>query len=324
MTKKILYIRENKRGGTDNYCKALFKLFGDDTELEPLPVKDIPDKASRLFHYYYRQKDLRKAVMDADIIHINGYTAMGTIQAFLAARQLHKKIVYTAHWHPFECLRHPFLGRCFFYLLIKPIIKRYADTVVTINNEDTQFFKQFHHNVIQIPHWYQPLTLQEVPVRKKNMILFVGRPDNPVKGIQHLYQLPKNTYEVHCVGRGALMRDDFHQHVNIQDSELAKLYAEASLVVVPSKYEAFSYAALEALTHGTPVVMSERVRIADYLHGIHGVQIFQYGNYDDFLKKIESTIGNSVDKELVCNTFSPENIREKYRSLYLNSTFKKS
>ena len=120
------------------------------------------------------------------------------------------------------------------------------------------------------------------------------------------------------------MRDDFHQHVNIQDSELAKLYAEASLVVVPSKYEAFSYAALEALTHGTPVVMSERVRIADYLHGIHGVQIFQYGNYDDFLKKIESTIGNSVDKELVCNTFSPENIREKYRSLYLNSTFKKS
>ena len=317
MKKKILYIRENKPGGTDNYCKALHLLFKNDSEIEPMQVEDIPTISSRIFHYYYKQRELRKVVEQADIIHINGYTAMGTVQAFLTAKHLHKRIVYTAHWHPFKCLRHPFLGRSFFEIFLKPVIKRYADTIVTINNEDTRFFKQFHHNVIQIPHWYQPQTLKETPTKKKNMVLFVGRADDPVKGIQHLYQIPRGAYEVHCVGRGTILRDDFQQHIDIPATDLVKLYAEASLLVVPSKYEAFSYATLEALTYGTPVLISERVRIADYLHESNGVQIFKYGNYDDFLLKIKSTIGSYVDKELINKVFSPNIIKEKYRAIYL-------
>ena len=316
MKQKILYIRQNMPGGTDTYCKALYNLLKDDAELCPLPVTDIPAIRSRLFHYYYRNAPLREAIRQADIVHINGYTAMGSIQAFLWAHRLHKKIVYTAHWHPFECLRHPTLGRLFFELLFLPIIKRYAHAVTSINHEDYKFFSRLHPNVRQIPHWFRPLPVA-LPPKKPNMLLFVGRTDDPVKGIEHLKSLPKGQYEVHCVGKGTLDRPDFHQHLGISDEALARLYAEASLLVIPSKYEAFSYAALEAMSYGTPVLMSENVRIADYLNGIKGWNTFKYGDYADFLLKIQQTIGTDVDTDKIIQVFSPENIREMYRSVYL-------
>ena len=319
MSKKILYIRENKPGGTDNYCKALYNLFQGDNELQPLPVEDITDIHSRLFHYYYKPKALHEAISRADIVHINGYTAMGSIEAFLEAKRQHKRIVYTAHWHPFEFLRHPLLAKSFFNILFRHFIK-YAHVVTTINNEDTRFFQRIHPQVRQIPHWFKPLPLIGDYQKRKNMILLVGRADNPVKGIEHLYHLPEGQYEVHCVGRGTIARKDFIQHIDITDEELATHYAEASLLVIPSKYEAFSYAALEAMTYGTPVLMSERVRIADYLDGVRGYQVFQYGDYDEFVHKVATTIGTPVDTDIVIQRFSPENIKEKYRALYLSNT----
>ena len=35
MSKKILYVRQNMLGGTDNYYKALYNLFQGDDELQP-------------------------------------------------------------------------------------------------------------------------------------------------------------------------------------------------------------------------------------------------------------------------------------------------
>ncbi len=318
MGRRILYVRENKPGGTDTYCKALYEMFKNDEDCQPMPVEDIPAKRSRLFHYYYQSSALKEAIKEADIVHINGYTALGSIQAFLTAKSLHKHIVYTAHWHPFECLRHPLLGKLFFYCIFRYVIKRYADIVTTINNEDTRFFKTIHPHVVQIPHWFNPIALSERPQKKANMILFVGRTDDPVKGLEHLYQLPEGQYEIHCVGRGHIQRKDFYQHIDISAKALAKLYAEASLLVIPSKYEAFSYAALEALSYGTPVLMSERVRIADYLQGIKGYETFLYRNYNDFNRKVERTIGTAVESDKVYQIFSTEEIKKKYLSVYLS------
>ena len=150
------------------------------------------------------------------------------------------------------------------------------------------------------------------------MILFVGRADDPVKGIEHLYEIPVDKYEIHCVGKGSLCRKDFHQYIGITNHELAELYSKASVLVVPSKYEAFSYAALEALSYGTPVVMSERVRIADYLKGIEGWFVFQYHNYKDFLEKIDLAFDAKVDSMSVSQIFAPEKAKKIYRDIYLS------
>lgn len=318
--KEIIYIRKSPTGGSDgtaNYCKALYDMFKDDADTRACPIVDYPTIPSRLFKYYYRHKPLAEAIQKADIVHINGYTAMGTAQALYLAHKYGKQVVYTAHWHPFQCLRHPFLGKTFFNVIIKPLVRRCAQKVVAINNEDYAFFRAFHPHVEQIPHWYAVKETTPHVVKKKNMILFIGRINDPVKNISTLYSLPKGKYEVHCVGRGELAaRPDFIQHVNLSDEALARLYDEASLVVIPSKYEAFSYVALEAMSHGTPVVMSDRVRIADYLSGIQGYSVFKYNDDADFLKKVEATIGSTVDRQAIKDFFAPERIKLHYKKLY--------
>lgn len=319
---KVLHIRRNPVGdfdGTDNYCQGLHKYLSEDPECMVMEVPDIRQTKS-IFNYAYDNADLCHHIAQADIVHINGYTALGTCQALKIAKRMGKKVVYTAHWHPFSKLRRPMFGRIFFELLLKPYIKRYADVVTTINDEDTAFFRALHSNVVRIPHWNANEAIVDTSVvRKPNMILFVGRINDAVKGFFHVLSLPENKYEIHCVGKGEIntTRQDIIQHVNIPQNELTRLYAEASLVVIPSMYEAFSFVALEAMAAGTPVLMSQYVRIADYLAGKSGYSIFPFGNTDEFCKRVELMIGQKVDVEYIHDTFSPDKIISKYKELYM-------
>ncbi len=318
---KILQIRQNMKGGTDNYCRGLQRLLSHDDDCRVLPVTDIPQQPSRLYHYYYRDCDLEPFIAKADIVHVNGYTAQGTIDAMRMAHRMGKKVVYTAHFHPFCYLGHPLAGRLFFYLKMRHAIQSYADVVTTINNEDTYFFKSIHKRVIQIPHWNNSENHTQYPAeRNPKMILFVGRIDDHVKGFQQLAALPENCYDIHCVGNGDMpfKRADITRHSNISSEELQQLYQQAGLLVVPSKYEAFSFVTLEAMVQGTPVVMSDRVRIADYLSDIGGYAIYRYGDTCDFIDKVEQTIDTKVDIAAICQRFDPQRIIGEYKRLYLS------
>lgn len=319
---KILQIRQNKPGGTDTYCRGLQRLLINDDECQIMPVTDIPQQASRLFHYSYRDSDLRPFIAEADIVHVNGYTAQGTIDAMRLAHGMGKKVVYTAHFHPFSYLLHPMAGRLFFFLKMKPAIQHYADAVTTINNEDTRFFQSIHPRVIQIPHWDNDAQNQEPApmIRNPKMILFVGRIDDHVKGFDQLSALPEGQYDIHCVGKGRMpfLRSDITHHPEMSTKQLRKLYQQAALLVVPSKYEAFSFVTLEALVQGTPVVMSDRVRIADYLDGAKGYAIYRYGNSFDFINKVAQTLGTNVDVATIRERFDPQRIIRHYKQLYLS------
>lgn len=318
---KVLHIRRNPTGGNDgtaNYCQGLYDMLRDCADVKVLPVEDIPQKSS-LFKYTYDDAVLSDYIAKADIVHINGYTAMGTRKAIKLAKHMGKKVVYTAHWHPFEYLNHPWLGKLFFYLFLAPVIKKHVDVVTAINSEDEEFFSKIHNKVVRIPHWNNSTSAHTTPATKnRRMILFVGRLNDPVKGIEHLLAIPENKYEIHCVGGGTLPtnRKDFYQHINLSTEELTQLYQKASLVVIPSKYEAFSFVALESLVNGTPVLMSERVRIKDYLNSVSGYDVFNYGDMNDFATKIDTTINLHVEVEKVKEIFDIRNIKEKYIRLY--------
>ena len=320
--KKVLYIRKPEKCGTHGigrYCQSLYEMFVGDNDIHPCEIKDYPVRKSLFFHIYFKLIPLYKAIKAADIIHINGYTDMGTVQAFILARMLKKKIVYTAHWHPFPMLSHPWGGRVFFNLFLRPLVSKFSDVTICINDEDTSYFSRFCKNVVKIPHWFKPrLRFKKLP-KKENMILFVGRINDHVKGIYHLFALPEGKYDIHRVGYGDFpnKRKDMTHHVNISDEELAGLYSQASLLVIPSVYEAFSYVALEAFSYGTPVVMSERVRIADYLKGVKGYSIFRYGDMVDFVAKVENTIGASVDTDTIVSIFDCQRIKKLYKDVYL-------
>lgn len=317
----ILEIRANpisRSNGIVKYCDELREMLVGDKEINIFPVENYPMKRDRFLKERFTSAFFDKAIQEADIVHINGYAAFIVFQSILSSVRHKKKIVYTPHWHPFKYLSHPKRGELFFNVLIKPLVRRYVDVVITLNDEDTAFFSSFHDNVVRIPHWISFNIEDNNEIKKDpNMILFVGRLTDENKGVDHLFHLPEGKYNIHCVGAGQRsLRSDMTHHENISDAELRELYLKASLLVVPSRYEAFSYVSLESLCYKTPVLLSDRVRIYDYLHGVTGVDCFRYKNYKEFCQKTDILIGSEVDVKSVSTLFSKESIRQKYKELF--------
>lgn len=148
------------------------------------------------------------------------------------------------------------------------------------------------------------------------MLLFIGRVDTN-KGIEHLYSIPTEKYEIHCVLNENLFHENWTVHTDINDQELRSLYEQAALVIIPSRYEAFSYVALEALLHRTPIVISDRVRIADYVSDCMGVTVFKYGDMRAFNQAIDKQINGEVDYERIQKVFDTNCIKEKLKNIYI-------
>lgn len=322
---KVLIIRstpETKGAGIDVYCHAIKDLFHDDRDINILPITDYQTKQFGLLKAFYKWKPFIKSIKDsnADVLHINEFASFTVIQAFIAAIITKKRVVYTAHWHPYKHMRRPLLAFLLFNVLVRWLVKFKADTVITINNEDTRYFQSFHKNVVRIPHWLRFENINRDIPKHKKLILFVGRVDSPNKCADYIYTLPLNKYEIHVVGKGDVPnRSDLIQHINLPKDELANLFARASLLIVPSKYEAFSYVSLEALAFKTPIVVSDGVRISDYLDGLKWGSVFNHGDYNGFIKAVENTIGMEVDVDEILNIFSKERAYSLYKSLYITN-----
>lgn len=319
---RILQIRETpltKCAGVDANCQALIELFEGDDEIEMLPTIDYTRHTVPIINQYYLdEKEICESIekQKPDIIHIHGAFSFTLWVSVKCAKKYNLPIVFSPHFHPFYALKRPRMGWLFFHIITRRVLKD-VDLVFNINREDSAQFKKYHDNVVTVPHWskFEPPLIDI----KKNprMILFVGRIDESNKGIEHLYELPEGKYEIHCVGKGErVMRHDMTQHVNISNEELQNLYMKASLLVVPSRYEAFSYVSIEALMCNTPIVISDRVRIGDYLSGMESVGVFKYQDYADFNRKVEQTIGKEVDRDKVREIFNPERIKQIYKESY--------
>lgn len=292
----------------------------DSREVFILPIKNIPNFCipfvqKRVYNWRALYRYLKES--NCNIVHIHGFATLDIIQSIIIANILRKKIVYSPHYHPFQYLRHPLLGKIYFFCCLRFLL-RYVASIVTIANNDTAFFTRFHKHVYRIPHPFNDgkNILRKIE-KKRNMILFIGRNENN-KGLFHLYQLDAK-YEVHLVTNGNVNRKDFIIHSNISGEELERLYKQASLVVIPSRYEAFSYVALEAFANGTPVVMSNTVMIADYLKGVRGFSSFNFGDESSFLKAVDKTIGTTVDTEKILSIFSKSQVKKLYEEVYLNA-----
>lgn len=329
----VLLILENAPspiGGVERHCYNIQQFFKEDTDikLEILSKDDISHRNIKKINkiiFSFRELKQKITASHANTVHIHGFASLVVFQAILAAIILKKRIIYTPHFHPFHTLENPKSGKVFFYLLLKPVLKK-IDTIICINGEDSSFFRHYHDNVITIPNWLNDApALSEIidckGSQNNQMILFVGRADNN-KGIDYLDKLSDSKYEVHCVTKGQI-QDNFIYHRMISEETLSKLYYQAKLVIIPSRYEAFSYVALEALSHGTQILVSDRVRILDHLpESSNMVHKFMYGDYDGFLSCINKVMNDKDDLyrssnlSEIMSVFNKEKIKNTLRVIY--------
>lgn len=107
-------------------------------------------------------------------------------------------------------------------------------------------------------------------------LLFVGNPSR-WKGVDTIPELARRlgpTVEIRCLG--GLRRDfpdmdvagNIRRLARVTASQMPSVYAEVDAVLVPTRYEAFGYVALEAMASGLPVLGFESTGTAEIC--VHG------------------------------------------------------
>ena len=306
-------------GGIGRHCCNLKKLFeNSDVNIELASKSNIAFKKILFSKVVFRKKSLKQAILNSecDIVHVHGFASIIAWQSIKMALKLDKKVVYTPHFHPFSMLERPLIAKCFFMLLMRPLLHK-LDAIICLNNEDSAFFSKYSDKVTTMPHWIIEETRRFRDRNiKSNMILFIGRNDSN-KSPDYLLELPKKKYEIHCVINSSVgLREDFIFHQNISDDELMELYSQAALLVVPSRYEAFSYVVLEALIYSVPVLVSDNVRIVDHLQNISGITTFHYGDKKEFVSLVDGAKEKVVNVKAVQSIFSAEKAKSKLLSIY--------
>lgn len=129
-----------------------------------------------------------------------------------------------------------------------------------------------------IPDLPEP-SAQVNPAHNELRILFLGRID-PIKRLDFLIRavkgLPAHFWRLRIVGAGeslymdslkALAGKDSHisWHGPVYGDEKWRQYAWADLLVLPSYHENYGNVVIEALSQGTPVLLSDSIGLADWV-----------------------------------------------------------
>lgn len=316
-------------GGVESYCFHLIKeIQSRDKSIEfyPINISNIKHKfIKKLNLYIYSKKELTERIENCDLVHINGLASYPSMQAIDIARKLHKPIICTSHYHPSYALSRPFLGDMFYRMIVAKRLK-HIDHLVAINKEEYDLLSGSVKKCSLIPHWIntEDYTRQEINFQRENSILFVGKVYKKHKRADFMNYVPEST-KCWYVSSAPMDEDrpNFVQYKDLSNEELSTLYNNTTCLIVPSKYEAFSFVALEALLKGTPVLLSDRVRIADFLEGNKLVSIFEYDNVEDFKKKLCAIFKSKITLaereaavESVMWIFNPDKIIGEYIELY--------
>jgi glycosyltransferase involved in cell wall biosynthesis len=151
--------------------------------------------------------------------------------------------------------------------------------------------------------------------RDKKAYLFAGRLEN-YKGISLYLQLAEKSPEhiFYVAGTGPLeadVRQAEAAHGNVrylgflEAKSLWEKMAGVNAVIVPSLwYEAYGLVSLEAMSLGTPVLVSDRGGLPELVRASKGGKVFKAGDLKDLLKKFKELEDQKVWSEMSVNARS--------------------
>lgn len=248
--------------------------------------------------WFWPPRATRRALLGYQIYHAMVFPTPATDYLLLLARWHRKKIVLTDVGGGGPCLS-TYLSRCH----RRWNLNRLADGLALLSPYSARFFAD----------WPQPKAVLlggtredfEPPTRQpQGFALFVGRL-LPHKGVLQLIQAMPEDIPLIVVGvsydpnYAALLHQAAAQRQvsfagQVSDQELHHLYSRASVVVQPSlpapgrdQSELLGLAAIEAMAHGTPVVVTRSGSLPDLVEpGITGF-VVEPGNAAELRAKIE-------------------------------------
>ncbi len=177
------------------------------------------------------------------------------------------------------------------------------------------------HNGIEKENYHViPSTLKKFKEQGTKIVLFVGRitlqkgPDYFLRAAQKTLSYKPNVMFV-IVGSGDMEGQIINQVIELgisnnvlftgflRGEELSSVYQAADLFVMPSVSEPFGLASLEALAHGTPVLISKQSGVSEVI--THGLKV-DFWDIDEMANKILAML----DNQPLSQTLKEESVKD--------------
>lgn len=264
------------------------------------------------------------------IVHIH----FGPLQGILGliTRLFNKKLIYTVHgFHGWKMSKNYFVKNlCKFYLNL-------ADLIICVSPAIIEDLKTIgvKRKMMYIPNGINKKFFIKKQNNIKKIILFFGRLHKQ-KGVEYLLlafkKLYKKTqeYKLFIIGDGPERKRLIELVGNhpgiffkgfVDDQELIKYIQSSYMIVLPSIYEGFPIALLEAMASGRPVITTKIKEITSIVD--RGVIFVEPKNVDDLEKSIYTLIkkpkfASKIGKEgrKYARKFLWEKISKTYVSIY--------
>ncbi len=336
---KVLFLSENPHthiGGIENHITYIGKILEEKKgySVAYLSAKELASRTI-IDKQMVPMKKIKKNIISIapDVIHVHGFSSFFVYQCLSVVKKTvpNVKLVYTPHYHPFQYHNRPLLAAAFFHVFLKRSLKN-IDILIALTEAEKDFFAQYveEHKIHIVPNGIDSnhhMTEKEKP--SSPSLLFIGRDDHNKRldfiEMQREFFKEKGI-KCHIVTDKEKNFDEvFVYYKNLSDSQLQALYEKCTLLSVPSKYEAFSIVALEAMSYGMPILISDRVQIKSYIvDGGECNQVFRYDDSRDFQNKLGKILKKdkvsykhcSQNNILFAQKFSWQEIAKKVETLY--------
>ena len=279
-------------------------------KLEYIP--SLPGKNVEMISYAFLST-LRACFSRADIIHFH---AIGPSSFALLARLFLKKTISTNHGLDWKRAKWGKIAKL--YLQFGEYVSaKFTHATISVSGYIKDYYKEkYGAQLYYIPNGKDNAqnvkvnlnALDRFKLHKGKYLLFVGRV-TPEKGIQNLCQafckMSKSDLKLAIVG-GSIddyknrLADEFKHNADIiftnpiyDRNELAGLYTNANMFVLPSEIEGQSIVILEALSYGCRVLASDIPENKDLLK--HFGNYFEVGNITN-LQETLMVLSKSIDK----------------------------
>jgi glycosyltransferase involved in cell wall biosynthesis len=185
----------------------------------------------------------------------------------------------------------------FYSLLGKIILKRYNEVICVSTKTQQELYTALNIPCKVIPI---PLKLDAYKSRRlddrESIVVHIGTRSvkNPQVSLEAIRILREKGFDIKLVMIGSpiqLPRTDAIYAFSVTEKEKLELLCKAKALILPSKYEGFSYATLEAMACGTPVVVSNAVPEEVVLNNFNGIRVSSF-NPEDYANALEKLLLN--------------------------------
>jgi glycosyltransferase involved in cell wall biosynthesis len=305
----------------------------------------------RIFFPLAALQDIRHRLSEAEIIHVHDLRSFLSVAAHRAARSLRTPYVLSPHGGL------PRMGKAtakavFDFLWGKAILRDAAAVCVVspLEAKDAAAAGVNLSRIHPLPaaidaNQYASLTCRGVfasrwGIQNRRIVLFLGRL-HWIKGADILIEAMSRIQrlsDVHLVIAGA---DDGAEHQLkslvklkrleqsvtftgfLDATEKANALRDSSVVVLPSRREAFPLTALEALATQTPVILTSASDLGTWMQGHPGLISFRSEDAEDLAQKLTGILCAPPDpkamaeaRNFVLREFSSDAIAERAERLY--------